>query len=342
MFRLDRHIEILLLKHDCVILPSFGGFVAHHVSAHLDDSDGVMIPPKTVVGFNQRLTFNDSLLVQSYAETYDYSLPEALNVVEEDINILRSTIQEEGRCELAVGELTLKNDGSYEFAPASSGITVPILYGLGGIDTNDSECFISKSEREDSNRAKSNIKYVEDEAEEHVIKISTKVIRRVAVACMAVFLIASIPFVNPNTNTKELLGGINFSQLYQMMPKIEVTKKADTKIQAPQITLLAEEVTKEEVKTPKEEVCVEDSSLQATNSQPDTYTVVLASMVSAKNATIFVNRLHAKGMTEARVTGEGKNRKVVYGSFNNEEEAIQTKRKLSSNRELASAWVTKL
>ena len=29
MIELARHIEILLLENDCVIIPDFGGFIAH-------------------------------------------------------------------------------------------------------------------------------------------------------------------------------------------------------------------------------------------------------------------------------------------------------------------------
>ena len=40
MIELERHIEILLLSNDCVIVPNFGGFMAHHVDARYDDEDG--------------------------------------------------------------------------------------------------------------------------------------------------------------------------------------------------------------------------------------------------------------------------------------------------------------
>ena len=30
MIELARHIEILLLENDCVIIPDFGGFIAHY------------------------------------------------------------------------------------------------------------------------------------------------------------------------------------------------------------------------------------------------------------------------------------------------------------------------
>lgn len=38
---LKRHIEILLLSNDCVIVPEFGGFMAHHVDARYDGRDNM-------------------------------------------------------------------------------------------------------------------------------------------------------------------------------------------------------------------------------------------------------------------------------------------------------------
>ncbi|MFW5519352.1 MAG: SPOR domain-containing protein, partial [Segatella copri] len=42
---LKRHIEILLLSNDCVIVPEFGGFMAHHVDARYDGRDNMFLPP---------------------------------------------------------------------------------------------------------------------------------------------------------------------------------------------------------------------------------------------------------------------------------------------------------
>ena len=36
VIELERHIEILLLSNDCVIVPDFGGFMAHHADARFD------------------------------------------------------------------------------------------------------------------------------------------------------------------------------------------------------------------------------------------------------------------------------------------------------------------
>lgn len=61
MIELDRHIEILLLSNDCVIVPDFGGFMAHHVDARYDEADGTFLPPLRTLGFNPQLKMNDSL-----------------------------------------------------------------------------------------------------------------------------------------------------------------------------------------------------------------------------------------------------------------------------------------
>ncbi len=45
VIELERHIEILLLSNDCVIVPDFGGFMAHHVDAYYDEEETIFLPP---------------------------------------------------------------------------------------------------------------------------------------------------------------------------------------------------------------------------------------------------------------------------------------------------------
>ena len=66
VIELERHIEILLLSNDCVIVPNLGGFVAHNIEARYQEQEQLFLPPLRTLGFNPQLTINDSLLVQSY------------------------------------------------------------------------------------------------------------------------------------------------------------------------------------------------------------------------------------------------------------------------------------
>lgn len=59
-------IKDLILLHDCVIIPGFGGFVTNYKSAKVHNSD--FYPPAKVVSFNNKLKFNDGLFVNYIAD----------------------------------------------------------------------------------------------------------------------------------------------------------------------------------------------------------------------------------------------------------------------------------
>lgn len=142
MIQIDRHIEILLLDNDCVIVPGLGGFMAHHVCARYFPDTQTYLPPLRQLGFNAQLQINDSLLAQSYIEAYDISYPEALRRIEEEVTELKQNIQNKGYCELNdIGVLRTNIDGNIEFEPCESGILTPELYGLNSVDIS----YVSRS-----------------------------------------------------------------------------------------------------------------------------------------------------------------------------------------------------
>ena len=92
MLELEMHILRLLLDNDCVIIPNFGGFVAHHVNAYYDKEEKAYFPPTRSIGFNPQLTTNDSLLAQSYVDAYDISYPEALKRIGENVEAIKQIV----------------------------------------------------------------------------------------------------------------------------------------------------------------------------------------------------------------------------------------------------------
>lgn len=85
MVGLDQLIGELLMRHNCVIIPSFGGFVAQQISASIDYTTGVMTPPKKSLLFNRQLINNDGLLVSAYAVANSLHYTEAQDSVRETI-----------------------------------------------------------------------------------------------------------------------------------------------------------------------------------------------------------------------------------------------------------------
>lgn len=94
MNRLALHIEYLLLRHDCVVVPGFGAFLIHHESARFDHDGQVLLPPSQSVGFNQALDINDGVLVGSVARREGISYETARQRIEADVCSLLSAISQ--------------------------------------------------------------------------------------------------------------------------------------------------------------------------------------------------------------------------------------------------------
>ena len=77
MIELAKHIEVLLLENDCVIVPGLGGFIAHYCSSKYNKETHEFCPPVRSIGFNPKLVMNDGLLVQSYMQAYNTDFPDA-------------------------------------------------------------------------------------------------------------------------------------------------------------------------------------------------------------------------------------------------------------------------
>ncbi len=139
MIELAQHIEALLLENDCVIVPNFGGFVAHYAPAtYVKKKKIFFLPPTRIIGFNSQLKLNDGVLVQSYMSAHDTSFADATRMVEKEVNAFVEILHEEGKADLEnVGEIRYNIYGNYEFTPYDHKITTPSLYGLDSFEMRE-------------------------------------------------------------------------------------------------------------------------------------------------------------------------------------------------------------
>lgn len=128
---LAKHIETLLLENDCVIVPDFGGFIVHNVSARKDETEQTFLPPYRALGFNPQLNLNDGLLIQSYMYAYDVNYPQAQLLVEQAVNELKAQLAQDTYVELqGVGRLSYNIEDQFVFSPCEAGLCSPALYGF--------------------------------------------------------------------------------------------------------------------------------------------------------------------------------------------------------------------
>lgn len=370
---LERHIEILLLSNDCVIVPDFGGFMAHHVDARYDGRDNMFLPPLRTVGFNPQLKMNDSLLAQSYVEAYDISYPEAIDRLANEVAEIRQRLENEGKYEINnIGTIYLNEDGNYTFEPCEAGILTPNYYGLGGFDmlplsTQENEPTVTLEKTNSTNIAENiEINQEEKQAEPVValqnatansvfdvndddekpsaefILIKKSWLRNLAAACIAIiaFFAISTPLRTPNVQTSKIDTGM----LTRIMPKELVTQnthqtKLASKAENSEKVLKINPETNKDANDEANEKKIDQAELKSAKPY---YGIVLASRVTKRNAANYVETLQAKGFKAAKVVITATNVKVVYGSYETEGQAYKALHELRNNEVFADGWITKV
>lgn len=364
MIELERHIEILLLNNDCVIVPGLGGFMAHHVDASYDEEEEQFLPPLRTLGFNPQLTMNDSLLVQSYIEAYDLSYPEALRRIEGEVVELKQHLENEGSYDLNdIGLLCLNSEGHYEFEPCEAGILTPALYGLSSLSMplldekrkhkqatvvpiEEKPAEERSTEAETPDVEEEVIEVEEQEAEERSISIKLSLIRNVAAVAAAIICFF---FITSPISNSQMAGEVQQSSVFHistMKTKLviaqEKANESAVEEQAAEEDSVAnaqEEPSDSIVETPKQE---EPAKVSTEEVADDCYVIVLASQISKKNAAAFVDKLHNEGFKEARTYTNNNMVRVVYGSYATDDEAHDSLKSLRSNRDFREGWVYRL
>lgn len=116
---ITNHIQDLLYRYECVILPGFGAFLSQKQSAYIDETSGGFFPPKKVVSFNSQLIKSDGLLANYISEAEKISYPAAVQRIAEFVDKLENLLKTEGRIELDnIGRLFYSEEEKLQFEPA--------------------------------------------------------------------------------------------------------------------------------------------------------------------------------------------------------------------------------
>lgn len=300
---------------------------------------------------------NDSVLVQSYVEAYDLSYPEALRRIEKEVDELKNQLEEEGHYLLDnLGELSVNQDGNYEFVPCESGILSPELYGLGSfqfkrlkdeavaeetvqpLKTVAKSISLSKTDAEEPQL----LNFIDDD-NDSAISIKMSWIRNavaIAAAVVAFFFIAT-PVTNSDLGT-EAMTHLQNSILYKLIPQdTTLPAIAEPVISEPTVTV-AKPV---EVKEPVVAKIMAEKPAEKPVAEPKaattTYCIIVASLVKLSNAEQYVERLKKEGYPNAYVYINNNTVRVVSGEFNSETEAYRVLNKMNMEEEFYEAWVYK-
>jgi nucleoid DNA-binding protein len=110
------YIADLLAKHDCVIVPGFGGFIGNRVPARIAAFNHTFFPPAKSLLFNINLTHNDGLLASQLVEREKISYTQALRRIGQFVEETEAALVSGQQVILEkIGTLSKDHEGNIQF-----------------------------------------------------------------------------------------------------------------------------------------------------------------------------------------------------------------------------------
>lgn len=358
MIELAQHIETLLLENDCVIVPGFGGFVAHYSPATRVKEENIFLPPTRTIGFNPQLKLNDGVLVQSYMSAYDTSFADASRIVEKEVNEFIGLLHEEGKAHLDnIGEIHYNIYGNYEFVPYDYKITTPSLYGLDSFKIHE----LSALQQKEKVLVPT---YQEKEKKTFEISINRAYLRNAAamIAAIVLFFAFSTPVENTDVqknNYAQLLPSELFEQIEKQSVAITPvyvkndaaqqakkfsassasTKTSSAKKHTTDKAKTSKPIAVREVKVVKQETAAPAPAVKSQESANHPFHIIVAGGISLKDAEAIATQLKSKGFADAKALNTDDKVRVSISSFNNRDEATKQLLELRKNETYKNAWL---
>lgn len=121
MNNLFPHIEYLILRHECVIIPGLGAFMSSYVPARIDMENNQVIPPSRSITFNQSVVVDDGLLANSIARRHDISFEEARQSICHEVRLIKMKLASSGEAVCGrLGRLLIGEENTLSFIPTGN------------------------------------------------------------------------------------------------------------------------------------------------------------------------------------------------------------------------------
>lgn len=334
MLRIVTHIERLLLDHDCVIVPKFGGFVLQAIPAVYNAVEHTFRPLCKEVVFNATLQHTDGLLSESYMQMYDVNYRKAQLMLEEDIEDLKYSLLQYKKFSLGeLGAFSVGNEGQVIFYPGNAESFSIHSYGLPifhfpvlqPLQSEQEEIILPTGKKQ----GKKDTLY---------IPINRRLVRTVAASAAAaiLFLLVSTPVkdVNQAAYTASFIP----SEIVSHPVASETTLPNHTVVMVEEV-----EETSVSVATPtpvavKTEVVLAEAPRKVEKSMK-MYHIVIASFPTELQADEYISGVDKKDCKHvSKVIRDGKYR-IYADRFDNREQAEVYMAILRNNEKYKDAWL---
>ncbi len=115
---IEKYIESLLYRYNCLIIPDFGGFLMQPISAQFNPVSYEFIPPAKKLKFNAQLKSDDGLLIHYVMRAEGISFEASGVLIQHMVSSWKNKLKK-GRTVILenIGLFCLNNEGSIVFTP---------------------------------------------------------------------------------------------------------------------------------------------------------------------------------------------------------------------------------
>lgn len=322
-----RHIEYLVPRHDCVVLPNWGAFIAHHQPSCYDEALGLMYPPLRELSFSASVGYNDGLLASSIARKEGISFNQASRIVDEELCSMKHQLDVDGEISLGkVGRFIKQNGVSAVFEPSSS---QSCAGGL-GFDALAIKPLLSKV-REEAIRAGR----VEAPRRGRLARLGLVAVKTAAV--LAVLIGISAVLLRPTFNRDDAMASIapvvsHKSSQMSMMPSLNDDRSLNISVPSENNNSVVKPV--DTVYDGAVEEPANDAAVRMNGA--DRYCLVVASLPTMALAEKFVNEHKAHSLA---IFGKDGKYRVYAATGNTTNETLKAKENVAIGQAFADAWV---
>lgn len=338
MLRIITHIERLLLVHDCVIVPKFGGFVLQTVPAVYGSEEHLFRPVRKEIGFNGTLQHSDGLLGESYMQTYSVGYRQAQLMLEEDIDDMKATLQQSEKLSLGLlGSFSIGEEGQLVFSPAETDLFSVVSYGLPAFHFPALTSLQTEKEKVEQITSKSK------KRDTVYIPVSRKLIRTAvaSAAAVALFLLISTPV--KDVNQAAYTASFVPSEVVTYKAPIEKTETKTAVVESEQpvsVTKPVEQPVSVPVAKKAEPIISKPvPEKKEVKSNPKMYHIVIASFPTETQANEYIAGIDKKDCKHvSKMSRDGKYR-IYADKFDNRKDAEDYMATLRTNPKYKDAWL---
>ncbi|MDE5586641.1 MAG: hypothetical protein K2I92_09975 [Muribaculaceae bacterium] len=229
MDRLPLHIEYLLTRHDCVIVPGLGAFIATETEAYIDLEAGIIRPRRREISFNSSVVTDDGLLAHSIARRERLPYEAARRELSLLADRMRADLEEEGEVSIGmVGRLVKDAEGLLSFQPRRSTAVFDIMQDIRlsarNVSLADTAEDAAGSDSIDAAEAEDGMRTIRVKADSYVFTVSKRAVARslhIAAMVVAILTIGLSLLMPVNHDNQEKAAVISIEDFFHHSVRTE-------------------------------------------------------------------------------------------------------------------------